>query len=191
MPGAYTGSSRERHDDREALHIAQDRADWRRIFGVGARSALLAAVVVCLAACQSGDPEVGEAIQPATSCVLNSQCDDGNVCTIDVCNPVTNSCVNTAISGCCNTSSDCNDGNTCTTDTCNTTTHACSSSPLPGCCTNDLQCGDGIVCTADACDVSTNTCTHTPIAGCCTQDQQCDDMNVCTFDRCDQFTHSC
>src|SRR5438445_7245955 len=122
------------------------------------------AAVAALVACQSPDPPLAEAEQAATACTINSQCNDNNACTIDVCNTATMMCTNTPITGCCNTNSDCNDSNACTTDTCNVVTHSCTSTAIPGCCTSNAQCADGNFCTTDACDLNTHTCTHTAIA---------------------------
>jgi hypothetical protein len=71
-------------------------------------------------------------------------CDDGNVCTDDSCNPASG-CVHT------NTSNPCNDGNACTTiDTCGGGT--CNGGP-------PRNCDDGECCTVDSCNPSTG-CVH-------------------------------
>lgn len=90
-------------------------------------------------------------------------CDDGNVCTNDLC--VTGlGCAHT------NNTSPCNDGNPCTLgDVCNR-----------GSCLGTLRdCSDTNVCTDDSCDPSTGACVHT------NNTASCDDGNRCTInDRC-------
>jgi hypothetical protein len=81
--------------------------------------------------------------QPGTA--LN--CNDGDACTVDTCNPQ---------SGCQHATLDCNDGNACTTDGCDSGT---------GCTHTTVDCDDADVCTVDGCDF-TSGCTHTPIPNC-------------------------
>ncbi len=82
-----------------------------------------------------------------TGCTSNSQCNDNNACTNDVCTSGT--CLNTAIT--------CNDNVACTTDSCNS---------LSGCVytANNNLCNDNNACTTDVC--GTIGCTNTPILGC-------------------------
>ncbi len=131
----------------------------------------------------------------ATVCTTNTQCDDNDVCTIDVCTKPagspTGTCTITTIPSCCSTAAQCNDADACTTDTCNPATHTCGHADLPNCCTTDTDCDDNQTCTADHCNVATHACTHAAIAGCCTDTSDCDDGVSCTFDRCDMATHSC
>jgi hypothetical protein len=87
-------------------------------------------------------------------------CDDGNACTEDSCDPV-KGCVHMPIT--------CNDNNACTTDSCN---------PSTGCVYTPVNCDDGQICTIDACVAATGQCTHTPV--------NCDDGNACTADSCIQ-----
>jgi hypothetical protein len=85
-------------------------------------------------------------------------CDDGNVCTTDGCNPA---------SGCThvNNTDPCNDGNACTTnDTCSG--GACVGGAPP-------NCDDGNVCTTDGCNTQTG-CVHT------NNTNPCDDQDSCT-----------
>lgn len=114
-------------------------------------------------------------------------CDDGNPCTKDTCNPDVG-CVHTAQSGdcddnnvctkydqcvngiCLGTPVICEDGNVCTDDVCH---------PVVGCIhlPNSAQCDDGSACTeGDRCQ-----------GGWCTGSlpANCDDGNVCTDDLCD------
>ncbi len=119
--------------------------------------------------------------------VLN--CDDGNVCTDDSCDPA-KGCVNLA-----NTAS-CTDNNACTAiDSC------VASKCVPGSAPN---CEDNQVCTKDSCDVKVG-CVNAPLNGPCTDGNacttadacsggscvggaslNCDDKNPCTDDSCDQ-----
>jgi hypothetical protein len=74
-------------------------------------------------------------------------CDDGNLCTDDSCDPEAG-CVNT------NNTNPCDDGNACTTnDTCGGGT--CIGGPPP-------TCDDGNICTDDSCDPPTGECTYEP-----------------------------
>ena len=88
-------------------------------------------------------------------------CDDGNACTDDACDPAI---------GCKKSSNSkpCDDGNTCSTgDSC--TAGVCSGVPL----NPATNCGDSNPCTNDACDPKLG-CTHAP------NQAQCDDGNPCT-----------
>jgi len=115
-------------------------------------------------------------------------CDDGNACTTDTCNPA---------SGCVNTPIVCNDNNACTTDTCN---------PASGCVfTPNPPCNDNNACTTDTCDPASgcvftpnppcndnNACTTdtcNPASGCVfTPNPPCNDNNACTTDTCNPAT---
>ena len=79
-------------------------------------------------------------------CVTPSQCDDGNLCTVNFC--IEGNCLTIPI--------DCDDGNACTANTCN---------PMSGCFNPPLSCDDGNPCTANPCDPSVG-CLSTPIPGC-------------------------
>eukprot|EP00567_Pseudictyota_dubia_P008425 CAMPEP_0197439364 /NCGR_PEP_ID=MMETSP1175-20131217/6123_1 /TAXON_ID=1003142 /ORGANISM="Triceratium dubium, Strain CCMP147" /LENGTH=676 /DNA_ID=CAMNT_0042969271 /DNA_START=77 /DNA_END=2108 /DNA_ORIENTATION=- len=61
----------------------------------------------------------------SSACSTNSECDDQDACTTDVCNTATGICENTVIN--------CSDGDTCTTDSCDTTL---------GCMNTQIQCDD-------------------------------------------------
>lgn len=145
--------------------------------------------------CQNGACTAGTALN----------CNDGNACTTDTCNP-TGGCQNAPMPGCvpCSTAAQCNDGNPCTSDSCSggrcTNTartngsscsdgNACNGAETcqSGTCTagTPLACNDGDSCTTDACS-PTSGCTYTRIAGCtvCTGDAACDDGNPCTADTC-------
>jgi hypothetical protein len=88
-------------------------------------------------------------------------CDDGNYCTLDLCNPLTGLCEYKP------TGWPCDDDNACTTlDLCSQ--GACAGFPV--------NCADGTVCTSDSCDPEVG-CLHTNVDG-----VLCDDSNHCTAD---------
>jgi hypothetical protein len=107
--------------------------------------------------------EAGACTHPPKSC------DDGNPCTVDSCNPETGDCSNESI--------DCDDDNACTVDEC--IDGGCVHTPLDcegedpcvtflcdpetGCYQELLDCGDEDLCTTDSCDPDTGACKHDPI----------------------------
>ena len=111
-------------------------------------------------------------------------CDDGDLCTTDMCPEPSGACSHTSIAGCCNPGSACSDGNVCTTDACSGPGGTCMHSAISGCCLTNADCADASACTADACDTTAHTCSHTGIAGCCSTAADCSDGNVCTTDAC-------
>jgi hypothetical protein len=72
-------------------------------------------------------------------------CSDGNACTIDACDEVTEECLDD------HPPVDCDDSNACTDDSCD---------PVAGVCVNEISvvCDDGDLCTIDACDPWTGEC---------------------------------
>jgi len=92
-------------------------------------------------------------------------CDDGNVCTIDSCNPVL---------GCANDPVDCDDGNVCTINSCD---------PDSGCANDPVDCDDGDACTIDSCDQVSGCDNTIPV--------DCDDGNLCTIDTCEPLVAGC
>jgi len=100
-------------------------------------------------------------------------CNDGNVCTDDSCDPA-GGCVHAPAQG------PCDDGDICTPeDECEA--GACA----PG---GALDCDDGNGCTTDGCAPLTG-CTHEPIVPCCgngavEQGEDCDDGNLVSGDGC-------
>ncbi len=121
-----------------------------------------------LADCDDGDPCTTDACNPATGCIhtLNAApCDDGDACTTgDVCQA--GECVGAG-------QLNCDDGNPCTDDSC---------IPGGGCLhqANDGDCSDGNACT------TADHCTE----GACVPGEllACDDGDVCTTDTCDPAT---
>jgi hypothetical protein len=120
-------------------------------------------------------------------------CDDGNVCTDDSCNPSTGLCdhVNNA-AGCSDgnacTVGDvcsgggcaagaptvCNDNNACTDDTCNPANGACAFANNTASCSDGNACTTGDTCSGGSCAAGTPTV--------------CNDNNVCTADDCNPAT---
>jgi hypothetical protein len=144
-------------------------------------------------ACDDGDPcSIGDQCDDG-ECVpgVAANCDDGEVCTTDVCMPG---------SGCVNldNTSVCNDGDVCTTN------DVCADGDcMPG---PALACADTNPCTADSCDSAVGCVHEAAEGGCddgnaCTEDDQCfngicqagaaldcNDGNECTTDSCSKFT---
>ena len=126
----------------------------------------------------------------------DAHCDDGNACTVDLCDPATVGCHHLQLSGI-----PCDDGDPCTTiDMC-----------FVGACQGHAPitlCDDGNDCTADTCSSVDGSCVHQPFTGgscqaddlCATSgscdagvcipsgEKVCDDMNFCTIDLCNALT---
>jgi subtilisin-like proprotein convertase family protein len=91
-------------------------------------------------------------------------CGDANPCTVDTCDEVGNSCVNTDLADgtACDDGAYCNLGETCTAGICG------GGGPR--------SCSDGNSCTADSCDEVGDTCVNNPAA----DGSVCDDGTFCT-----------
>ncbi|MBM4354850.1 MAG: hypothetical protein FJ109_13855 [Deltaproteobacteria bacterium] len=115
--------------------------------------------------CNDGNPCTDDLCDPATGCAHNPNavpCSDGNACTTgDVCGG--GGCVAPGFL-------DCDDGNPCTDDSCNPAT-GCIHKP------NAVPCSDGNACTTG------DVCTGGACAG--KGILACNDGNVCTDDSCD------
>jgi len=134
----------------------------------------------------------------SVACFNDSDCDDGNPCTDDICqNPGTDSanCINTnddsnscndgkwcTINDRCSSGScigdprNCNDGNECTDDICNENLDRCDH-PY-----NNNSCNDGLWCTIN------DRCQN----GACTGEQRdCSDSYSCTIDTCNESLDRC
>ena len=166
----------------------------------------------CLAA--SCNPKTGQCMFTpipgcgGTGCMSDAACNDGLVCTQDLCVFGANGmgmCMhqpNLAISSkqCCDPNSQmmfCNDGNPCTQDVCGPN-FECAYLPVPGCggpgCKADFQCDDGLICTVDTCAFSSSgagKCAHTVdwnMKGFCCDPMMnsitCYDGDNCTTDYC-------
>ncbi|MBM4353921.1 MAG: hypothetical protein FJ109_09015 [Deltaproteobacteria bacterium] len=138
-------------------------------------------------ACTVNDSCMGGTCMPG----ITANCNDGNVCTEDVCEPK-NGCLHLP------NVEECTDGNFCTVkDTCS------AGKCLGG---NPLVCDDGNVCTDDSCDPKTG-CQAVPnqaacddgsqctagdhcVGGQCVSDTavDCNDNNLCTKDACVPFS---
>lgn len=116
--------------------------------------------------------DIGTCLQGETCSALVCQggtpvdCDDGEACTADSCQPETGLCVHAPIQG------NCDDGSACTEDdSCNA--GLCIGSPL--------NCDDGDSVTADSCEAG--QCLHRVTS--CTKDGECyDGESACSVDTC-------
>ena len=146
-------------------------------------------------ACSSSDAGVpappGEARQ---ALLCGGSCDDGDDCTLDTCNILTDECNHVGI--CCSNDSQCDDGLLCSVGHC--VLGGCVFNPLLGCespdagaggsggatpCGTNDDCHDGDRCTADICRPD-GTCAHAGVPLCCDADSQCDDGLLCTVGKC-------
>jgi len=148
------------------------------------------------APCSDGDPCTAGDTCTGGACVKGdpANCNDGNVCTIDLCDALAGCYHLPTQSPCCvGQTSICDDGNPCTNDLCDPATGDCSH-PFNtavcddgnACTTGDVcaegvcagkgapACSDGNPCTADSCS-PTSGCVHTASNG-----LGCDDGNPCT-----------
>ena len=123
-------------------------------------------------------------------CTDDNDCDDGNTCTTDSCNP-DGTCSNEKdVASCCNTDLDCDDGDGCTTDSCNTATLTCNAPvQIKDCCNTVDDCDLSNPCKNVAC--IGKICRYGQKNGCCTQSSECDDKNICTVNTCDTDTNTC
>ncbi len=109
--------------------------------------------------CNDGNPCTKDRCEPDYGCVHTPKdCSDGNECTLDGCTPADGKCTHAAV--------DCTDDNLCTVESCD---------PAVGCVFAAKDCDDDDPCTADGCS---------PQAGCASKPMQCDDGNPCTIDSC-------
>lgn len=132
--------------------------------GSSVRAAFAFEMEVCL-----DDAAVGVSLAPEEICFAAADCDDGNPCTADACDPITAQCSHAAGP----------DGTPCVDADLCTTGGACSG----GVCGTRVVCNDGNRCTADSCDPATGGCVSVPVV--------CDDGNACTQDACDAGTGQC
>ncbi len=117
-------------------------------------------------------------------CVVDGDCSDGNVCTLDTCPVPGGACVHGPAPNCCLVAGDCNDQNPCTTDTCPVPGGACTFTPNANCCNSNAECGDNNLCTADICSGPGGTCSYPVINGCCNTDMDCTKGNACSGSTC-------
>ncbi|MFQ5591786.1 MAG: fibronectin type III domain-containing protein, partial [Phycisphaerae bacterium] len=93
-------------------------------------------------------------------------CDDGNACTVDSCNEVTDSCDNVPDDAACDNGLFC-DG----IETCDPVLDCRVGSPL--------VCDDGNACTVDSCNEATDSCDNLPDDAACDNGLFCDGIEVC------------
>ncbi|MFT5991428.1 MAG: hypothetical protein ACJA1R_000830 [Flavobacteriales bacterium] len=124
-----------------------------------------------------------------------TNCDDGNTCTIDICDEFAGCSYLPNLNPCCTgTVSICDDGDPCTTDICDPASGDCFREENTAVCDDDDACTTNDSCTALACGGATVDCaTDNPCAaafcddetGCGTtplSDTPCDDGVACTVD---------
>jgi len=106
-------------------------------------------------------------------CIVDEDCEDGDACTEDICNPGNNQCSHIPLGkGCCNTVGDCvEDDNPCTHVKC--IANECIYQATAGCCMGDWQCDDGSFCTSDLCLDYECRFAPGPVDGCCIADEDC------------------
>jgi len=124
-------------------------------------------------ACDDGDACSSDDVCVAGTCEPGgpTNCEDGNACTIDICDRFAGCAYLPNLNPCCTgTVSICDDLDPCTTDICEPESGACSYAP------NTAVCNDGDACTVrDSC--VDGACDGSP--------RDCDDGNPCTEDSCD------
>ncbi len=102
-------------------------------------------------------------------CSIDTDCDDGNLCTQDSCPGEQSDCINRPIPGCCTATGQCNDSNACTTESC--VNNVCQYVHI--CCGSDEDCIDADdVCTLDRCVNSFCLNTWIPGPTCCQESFQ-------------------
>lgn len=144
--------------------------------------------------------EAYELVKPVgPECIVDADCDDGNVCTINTCNvdgncEVVNAVDKTVcddslycttgdicIAGNCNATGyvEClDDGVSCTVESCNEVTDSCESTPDDSLCDNNVFC-DGV----ETCDIVSGCLAGTNV--------NCDDGDSCTEDSCSESLDRC
>ncbi|QQG38476.1 MAG: hypothetical protein HYS32_02610 [Candidatus Woesearchaeota archaeon] len=120
----------------------------------------------------------------ANECTTNSNCDDKNINTTDLCSGIPRKCSNTEIDFSCIQNTGCDDKNPDTQDTC--VNNRCSFilySELAECQTNQ-DCDDGNLCTKEKCEGLPLKCVYDSITSCGSHDDCCppgcfypDDLN--------------
>ena len=147
------------------------------------------------AACDDDDAcTVDDACADGVCLGAARDCDDGNDCTLDACDPDVGCVTEPAQEpGCCQADADCEDDNPCTDTHCDLEHAWCVAEPADGACddgdactvgdacaagvcapgSEPLACDDGEVCTDDACDPAAG-CVFTP------NEVACDDGDPCT-----------
>jgi hypothetical protein len=139
--------------------------------------------------CSTGNPcEVGAKCE-AGLCKggATKNCDDGNVCTVDLCDAATGTCVTKPVDTPCDDNNACTSGDVCKGGACSGKAKTCDDNDP---CTDDTCVADGgckQIPNTDACDDG-NACTtgdKCSTEGCQGKPTDCDDKNDCTNDTCD------
>ncbi|MFU8802305.1 MAG: LamG-like jellyroll fold domain-containing protein, partial [Bradymonadaceae bacterium] len=115
-----------------------------------------------------------EGVDNATcECRLDSQCDDLDSCTQNLCDD--GNCVHPPTGACCEVDGDCDDSNACTVNLCQ-----------DGLCTYpaSTHCDDLDRCTSNICNPDGSS-SNPETGECCTTDAGCGDGNACTVNTCD------
>jgi hypothetical protein len=99
-------------------------------------------------------------------CTEDGECDDGDPCTVDTCDPTSHTCRHDAAAA----GTPCDDGNPCTVDDACDGAGTCATGSSKDCAAAGDQCNDA------ACDTATGTCVKHPKA----DGTGCDDGNPCT-----------
>lgn len=154
----------------------------------------------------TGPTRTFDVIGPSGQCGQDSDCDDFDDCTEDLCDTETAACNYTPIVGCataCFVDSDCDDGDDCTVDACDSNQN-CSHTLDPACsnlaCDDNAgcigaPCVDGFCCdtlcdgVCEACNLSGNEGTCTAITNLadpetCEAPRTCDSAGNCAMDAC-------
>jgi formylglycine-generating enzyme required for sulfatase activity len=108
-------------------------------------------------------------------CTEDGDCDDSSLCTSDVCDLDTGTCVNEVVVTCF-------DEPACTEDRCDPATGACVFTA------RDDWCHDNYCWTANACEPDSPVADYN---GCVNQYRDCDDGDACTNDWCDEYDLAC
>lgn len=130
-------------------------------------------------------------------------CDDGNVCTDDSCDPVGgcenppntapcddgNACTvgDVCAEGFCTSGGprNCEDGNSCTIDTCEPGLGCAYLPTLNPCCEGSVSiCDDGNPCTTDICDPTDFSCSYDNNSAICDDDNLCTSNDTCSAGAC-------
>ena len=149
------------------------------------------------APCEDGDPCTVDDTCDQGRCIsgVPDTCNDRNMCTVDVCEPVAG-CYHVPLrSPCCiGVSSICEDGNPCTDDLCDPDTSACSYQFNVEPCDDQNACTQGDLCQEGQCSGALIECVDpdpcldaicNPTVGCVSQPTDeipCDDGIECTLD---------
>ena len=127
-------------------------------------------------------------------CLVDSDCQDGNLCTEQQCDVTVNQCTAPVeVAGCCLQNTDCDDGNACNLDRCIGKKCRHSANIVAGCCFLNSDCDDKNPCTLNECNVETALCKLPVPLGptCCTSDAGCDDGDPATLNTCDVDANLC